>query len=195
MTLILNGKELAAKSEKDFANRVSKIKDKSGITPILATILVGDDPASETYVKMKGNACERIGMRSLKVELSNETTTEELINKNSIGSLLFSAFKGVEDFLRRIIKITSILKVQLLKQHEQDFQIETCNQFLSVFNSLLNRFHQFNFMNSLTDIKIIFELLVEQESFNIKGDVLGEGVQIMGLLESCLLYTSPSPRD
>ena len=81
MTLILNGKELAARSEKDFANRVSKIKDKSGITPILATILVGDDPASETYVKMKGNACERIGMRSLKVELSNETTTEELINK------------------------------------------------------------------------------------------------------------------
>ena len=95
MTLILNGKELAAKSEKDFANRVSKIKDKSGITPILATILVGDDPASETYVKMKGNACERIGMRSLKVELSNETTTEELINKitelnyNNIGFIRF----------------------------------------------------------------------------------------------------------
>jgi methylenetetrahydrofolate dehydrogenase (NADP+)/methenyltetrahydrofolate cyclohydrolase len=38
----------------------------SGITPVLATILVGDDPASETYVKMKGNACERIGMKSLK---------------------------------------------------------------------------------------------------------------------------------
>ena len=93
----------------------------------------------------------------------NFITSEELINKNSIGSLLFSTFKGVEDFLDRIIKITSSLKVQFLKHHEQDFQIETCNQFLSVFNSLLNRFHQFNFMNSLTDIKIIFELLVEQE--------------------------------
>ena len=123
------------------------------------------------------------------IENSNRNfiTSEELINKNSIGSLLFSTFKGVEDFLRRIIKITSILKVQLLKQHEQDFQIETCNQFLSIFNSLLNRFHQFNFMNSLTDIKIIFESLVEQESFKIKGDALGEGVQIMGLLESRLL--------
>jgi methylenetetrahydrofolate dehydrogenase (NADP+)/methenyltetrahydrofolate cyclohydrolase len=52
-----------------------------GRTPILATILVGDDPASATYVKMKGNACERIGMQSLKVELPTETTTEQLLAK------------------------------------------------------------------------------------------------------------------
>ena len=83
MTIILKGKELALKSEEDFSNRVSAIKKTSGITPILATILVGDDPASETYVKMKGNACKRIGMESLRVELSKETSTDELLKKIS----------------------------------------------------------------------------------------------------------------
>ena len=79
MTIILNGKDLALKSEEDFKKRVSTIKEMSGITPVLATILVGDDPASETYVKMKGNACERIGMKSLKIELPQNTSTDELL--------------------------------------------------------------------------------------------------------------------
>ena len=79
MTIILNGKELAFQAEEDFKKRVSLIKNKSGIIPILATILVGNDPASETYVKMKGNACERIGMKSMKVELPQETSTSDLL--------------------------------------------------------------------------------------------------------------------
>jgi methylenetetrahydrofolate dehydrogenase (NADP+)/methenyltetrahydrofolate cyclohydrolase len=45
----------------------------------LATILVGDDPSSATYVKMKGNACRRIGMESLRVELPRATSTSELL--------------------------------------------------------------------------------------------------------------------
>ena len=57
------------------------LKSTKGYTPTLATILVGNDPASATYVKMKGNACERVGMNSLKVELPESTTTEELLNK------------------------------------------------------------------------------------------------------------------
>ena len=79
MTIILNGKDLALEAEEDFKKRVTSIKERSGITPILATILVGDDPASETYVKMKGNACERIGMKSLKLELPQNTSTNELL--------------------------------------------------------------------------------------------------------------------
>ncbi len=79
--LILDGKELAKKTETELSRRVSALKDKTGRTPILATLLVGDDPASATYVKMKGNACERIGMESLKVEMSNDTTTEQLLAK------------------------------------------------------------------------------------------------------------------
>lgn len=79
--LILDGKELAKKTEAELRERVAAIKDKGGDTPILATILVGDDPASATYVKMKGNACERIGMASLRVALPSSTTTEELLTK------------------------------------------------------------------------------------------------------------------
>ncbi|MBN8431851.1 bifunctional methylenetetrahydrofolate dehydrogenase/methenyltetrahydrofolate cyclohydrolase FolD [Microbulbifer salipaludis] len=80
--LVLDGKALAQKTEEELSARVAAMKQKSnGQTPILATILVGDDPASATYVKMKGNACRRIGMDSLQVELPSSTTTEELLAK------------------------------------------------------------------------------------------------------------------
>ncbi len=80
--LVLDGKALAQKTEQELSARVAALKEKSnGQTPILATILVGGDPASATYVKMKGNACTRIGMDSLKVEMGEETTTEELLAK------------------------------------------------------------------------------------------------------------------
>ena len=85
MSIILDGKTLAQSTEKELAERVLKINNEKGFVPILATILVGSDPASETYVKMKGNACERVGMKSLKVELNDKTTTEELLLK--IGEL------------------------------------------------------------------------------------------------------------
>jgi methylenetetrahydrofolate dehydrogenase (NADP+)/methenyltetrahydrofolate cyclohydrolase len=77
--LVLDGKQLATRIETDLATRVTILKSRSGRTPILATILVGDDPASATYVKMKGNACRRVGMDSLKIELSSSTTTTELL--------------------------------------------------------------------------------------------------------------------
>ena len=75
---ILDGKALAQLAEKDIKSHVSILK-KNGITPTLATILVGVNPASATYVKMKQNACARLGMDSIAVELSKETSTEELL--------------------------------------------------------------------------------------------------------------------
>ncbi|MDB3951329.1 bifunctional 5,10-methylene-tetrahydrofolate dehydrogenase/5,10-methylene-tetrahydrofolate cyclohydrolase [Gammaproteobacteria bacterium] len=75
---ILDGKALAHLAEEDIKVNVSKLKEK-GVTPTLATILVGLDPASATYVKMKQNACARLGMDSIAVELSKDTTTEELL--------------------------------------------------------------------------------------------------------------------
>jgi len=80
--IILDGKTLAKKIEQELAPRVKLIHEKSGgKPPILATILVGDDPASATYVRMKGNACERVCMESRKVLLPEKTTTEELLDK------------------------------------------------------------------------------------------------------------------
>ena len=79
---VLDGKALASAQEQELAERVEALKRQSdGRVPILATILVGDDPASATYVKMKGNACKRIGMDSMKVELGNDTTTEQLLRQ------------------------------------------------------------------------------------------------------------------
>ena len=75
---ILDGKALAQLADEDIKSHVNSLKE-NGITPTLATILVGVDPASATYVKMKQNACARLGMDSIAVELSKETTTEELL--------------------------------------------------------------------------------------------------------------------
>ena len=78
--LKLDGKNLSAISEDSIKNRVADLLKKS-INPTLATILVGADPASETYVKMKRNTCARVGMKSIAVELPENTTTKELLDK------------------------------------------------------------------------------------------------------------------
>jgi len=77
--IVLDGKKLAREMEENLALRVEKLKRETGKTPVLATILVGEDPASATYVRMKGNACARVGMESLRIKLPYETTTEELL--------------------------------------------------------------------------------------------------------------------
>ena len=56
MTDVLDGKLLSQSSEQDLVKRVQLIKEKTGMIPTLATILVGQDPASTTYVRMKGNS-------------------------------------------------------------------------------------------------------------------------------------------
>src|SRR5690606_17487542 len=79
---ILDGKALAQRFEQEMSQRVEALKAASGgRTPILATILVGTDPASATYVKMKGNACRRVGMDSQAIELPQDTTTEQLLQR------------------------------------------------------------------------------------------------------------------
>ena len=87
---ILDGKKLSKISEQSIKQKVENLSEK-GIKPTLATILVGNDPASETYVRMKRNTCARVGMESIAVELSETTTTDELLqtikNLNSDDSV------------------------------------------------------------------------------------------------------------
>jgi len=75
---ILDGKGLALIAEEEIQRQVSELKNE-GIVPTLATVLVGVDPASATYVKMKQNACARLGMESIAIELGKETITAELL--------------------------------------------------------------------------------------------------------------------
>ena len=81
MATILDGKALAKDTEEVLAGRVQKFKERAGRVPQLATILVGSDPASATYVKMKGNACARVGMLSQRIEMGQDTTTGQLLGQ------------------------------------------------------------------------------------------------------------------
>lgn len=81
-SILLDGKSLAQQSEAEISQRVDALKARNnGQASILATILVGGDPASATYVRMKQNACKRVGMESMAIELGEGTTTKELMAK------------------------------------------------------------------------------------------------------------------
>jgi methylenetetrahydrofolate dehydrogenase (NADP+)/methenyltetrahydrofolate cyclohydrolase len=79
--LILDGKKMAEAIQEELKIRVAALISKTGKKPILAAILVGENPASVTYVRMKGNDCERVGMESLKIALPETTSTGELMAK------------------------------------------------------------------------------------------------------------------
>jgi len=80
--LLLDGKYVAQLTEANLTERVAALKAKTGNrTPVLATILVGDDPASATYVRMKANTCRRIGMESMAIELPASTKTNALLSQ------------------------------------------------------------------------------------------------------------------
>jgi len=75
---IIDGKGIAAEITKELQGAVAGVKRK-GITPGLTVILVGDDPASQIYVRNKSAACERVGIHSETKRFPRETTTEELL--------------------------------------------------------------------------------------------------------------------
>ncbi len=77
MTYIIDGNELADSIRADLESSVETLTDED-VTPGLATVLMSDDPASETYVSMKQKACEEIGMESFHVEIDPEAPAEEL---------------------------------------------------------------------------------------------------------------------
>ena len=77
--LVLDGKSLATETEAELLARVERLKVKSGgKTPILATILVGDDPASQVYVRNKERACAKCGLKSTLHRLPTDTTQQQL---------------------------------------------------------------------------------------------------------------------
>ncbi len=77
MAEIISGKVVSAQVRKRVADETAKLKEK-GITPGLAVIIVGDDPASQVYVKNKEKACDEVGFYSEKYALPADTTQEEL---------------------------------------------------------------------------------------------------------------------
>ena len=76
---IISGKEIGTRMREEMALEVTKLKEQ-GITPGLAVVIVGENPASQVYVRNKEKACEQIGIYSEKHALPEETTTEELLS-------------------------------------------------------------------------------------------------------------------
>lgn len=76
---ILDGKAIAEQIQHELIDRIAESIKEAGVAPTLAAILVGDDPASEVYVRNKQRACERIGMESQLHRLPRETSEEELL--------------------------------------------------------------------------------------------------------------------
>lgn len=76
---IMTGRDVANRIRTDAARLVAHIRQSTGVTPTLATVLVGDDPASAAYVRTKRAACDKVAMRSLTIELPDDATTAQVL--------------------------------------------------------------------------------------------------------------------
>ena len=79
MAKIIDGKEIAKNTRGQIAAEVSSFIERNGVTPGLAVIIVGDDPASQVYVRNKKKACVEAGMNSWVIEMPKETTQDGLM--------------------------------------------------------------------------------------------------------------------
>ncbi len=77
---ILDGKTLAKTIQAEIATEVAEFIEHHGVVPCLATVLVGEDPASQVYIRNKRQACERCGMESRHTTLPADTTEQQLID-------------------------------------------------------------------------------------------------------------------
>ena len=75
---LIDGKQISAQIRKELADKAKELKDQTGIVPGLAVIIVGEDPASQIYVRNKAKACEELGFYSEVIRMSADTTQSEL---------------------------------------------------------------------------------------------------------------------
>lgn len=109
--LLLDGRVVANAIKEEATLRVQRLKENN-VVPCLATVLVGNDPSSATYVKMKGETCKKVGMESVRIHLPEETTTEQLMNQ--IHQL--NEDPAIHEFYFNILYQVISMSVQHLKQ-------------------------------------------------------------------------------
>ncbi len=107
--MILSGKELSDNLKALMAREVASFPEKYGRVPHLAVVLVGDDPASISYVRSKANASKLIGIRNTTIRLPQQTTQEELL--------------GIIDKLNNDIEVDGILVQLPLPAHIDEITI------------------------------------------------------------------------
>ena len=77
---IIDGKKVSAQVKEEVKNQTLELKEKHGVTPGLAVVIVGNDSASRVYVNNKKKACEAVGFKSEEYALPEQTTQEELLS-------------------------------------------------------------------------------------------------------------------
>ena len=113
--MYISGKDLAKEIKTKIAGEVTELAAKYGRPPHLAVILVGEDPASQSYVKSKGKDAEQVGYKSTTLRLPEETTEEELLR--IIGEM--NADEGLDGLL---------VQLPLPKHIDEDRVIEAISQ-------------------------------------------------------------------
>lgn len=125
MAELISGKEVSAKVKAQIHEETLAVKEK-GVTPGLAVVIVGNDPASRVYVNSKKKACAEVGFESFEYALPEETTQEELL--------------GLVEKLNRDSKVNGILvQLPLPKQIDENAVINAINPEKDV-----DAFHPFN---------------------------------------------------
>ena len=76
---LIDGKKIAVQVKQELADEVGRIKAQGGRAPHLVAVLVGNDPASETYVASKVKACQEVGFKSTELRYGAEMTEEQLL--------------------------------------------------------------------------------------------------------------------
>ena len=93
MTTLIDGKKVSSQIRDKISQETAEFIEKTGIQPHLVVIIVGNNPASMTYVRNKKKSCEEVGFKSTVIELPVETTESELLTKiKELNEDLFMGF-------------------------------------------------------------------------------------------------------
>lgn len=119
MATIIDGKKIAQETRSEIAAEVEEQK-KHGVTPGLAVVIVGENPASQVYVRNKHKACGEVGMYSEVIALPEETTEEELLEK--IGAL--NADDAIDGILVQLPLPRHISEMRILNAIRPDKDVD-----------------------------------------------------------------------
>ena len=116
----------------------------------------------------------------------NYIRAHELCKNDETGALFYTPFKNSKQFLKQIENIIKIVRNSFIAEEDEPYHIQVCNIFLRFLEKLNKYCQDYNFIKSVSDIRMIFETMLSEEMLNFDGDPLN-GIQIMGLLETRLL--------
>ena len=180
MSKVIDGKAFAATLRADVGDKVAKLKAKHNIVPGLAVVLVGEDPASQVYVRNKGKQTAEAGMQSFEHKLPDTTSQDELMKL--IDKL------NADDAVHGIL-----VQLPLPKQIEEEAVINHINPDKDVDGFHLNNVGRLAIGDpGIVPCTPLGCIMMLKDAL---GDLSGMHAVVVGRSNICLLYTSPSPRD